>query len=583
MKPFSFRPNFRRTLLRPSLFQKLFFLLIAVVLLLSAGLAYLTFQVSKTQIETISSAFLQDNLQNNVRRLNFLYQETEAYSEKIIGNEKLQQLLRDSLSGAGMNEMQFISQMIPIVDELRGEYELSIYPLELERYPNYLRSAIGSNETEAPEWLPKALELEGKGFWQVEGSTQNGLEKVLFIRSIRSFPQLQTLAVMAIQVPVPSIQRLLISPNLYPNFRFAIRDERGRTILPMEERQPHESLNVRFSEEKNDIVVVDDEPYYRAIQQMDKIGWLVATVPVSDSIGPVNRVLRWSWLAVLIGTTSVSAILWIIVRRFTAPIAHVVDRMRKTRYGDLSPSMRYAGRHDEIGHLTRGYNVMVASIGDLIATVKKDAEVKRKLEMSMLVHQINPHFLYNTLDSIKWRAEIARDSVMSEMIASLVNLLRFALNGNEESTTVERELEHVKSYLRIEQLRRKDGFSTLFNVQPNVLQLPLLKLIVQPLAENAVKHGLSKLPHGKGKLLISVYAEDEDLAITIEDNGPGLRQSVDPGEEASETKGIGLYNVHRRLQMSFGENYGVQISNRRTGGCKVEIRHPILPRMGEKP
>ncbi|MDF2647676.1 MAG: histidine kinase, partial [Paenibacillus sp.] len=308
---------------------------------------------------------------------------------------------------------------------------------------------------------------------------------------------------------------------------------------------------------------------------------LVAAIPEKDLIGPVETIKRFSILLVLVSIGLISMLLALITNSFISPIKYVVGQMKKAQLGQLVPSGRYGERNDEIGQLARGYNSLIFSLEELLDTTKLMESEKSRTEMQMLIHQINPHFLYNTLDAIKWRADHVKEETIAEMVTSLSNLIRYSINNGEEFTTVEREVEHVKSYLSIESLRNHDTFQVIMNVQPRVLNVPILKLIIQPLVENSVRHGLNKLPTGQGKILVRVFIEGDELVCTVEDNGPGCSEEwqarmSSPDLPSGQTGGVGLYNVNRRLNIRFGTKYGVSLTNREHGGCKATIRHPLM-------
>src|SRR5690606_35787945 len=181
---------------------------------------------------------------------------------------------------------------------------------------------------------------------------------------------------------------------------------------------------------------------------------------------------------------------------------------------------------------------------------------------------INPHFLYNTLDSIKWKAQALQEPVIEEMVTRLAGMFRFSLSDGDGWTTVERELEHVKNYVAIEQLRNPGQFRVLFHVQPELLGERMLQLLLQPLVENAIRHGMGKRKAKNGKIILSAFkTEDGNMAVTVEDNGPGAHGSKPSG-------GIGMTNVERRLVLHFGEAYRLAVDST-DAGFKVTLRHPI--------
>jgi two-component system, sensor histidine kinase YesM len=537
-----------------TLFIKMFILLFLSVSVPVTILGAWYFNKSSEQIEHVTSALLMENLQQNRLRLEQFFRQAELHSESIIGSQKLEVL------DNGLEDRLFLSRSISLMNELKGNYELAIYPADETRYRTYSLLIQSGVKPPNQEWIQKAIQLKGKGFWYFENDT------FIFARMIRAMPDLRPLAVIQLSIPATLVNQQILSPAEYPNFQHYIVDGELETVLLAgQDRTLYRKQDFFFS----------DIP-------LANLPWkLAAGIPEKDLIGPVEMIKRFSVLLVLASIGLISMLLALITNSFITPIKYVVGQMKKVQLGQLVPSERYGERSDEIGQLARGYNSLIFGLQELLATTKQMESEKFRTEMQMLIHQINPHFLYNTLDAIKWRADYVKEETIAEMVTSLSNLIRYSINNGEEFTTVEREIEHVKSYLNIESLRNHDTFQVVMNVQPRALNVPILKLIIQPLVENSVRHGLSKLPSGQGKILIRVFIEGEELVCTVEDNGPGCSEEVQdrmalPSLPSEYAGGIGLYNVNRRLNIRFGSRYGVSLSNRVNGGCKATIRHPLM-------
>jgi two-component system, sensor histidine kinase YesM len=537
-----------------TLFVKMFILLFLSVSLPVTILGVWYFNKSSEQIEHVTSALLTENLQQNRLRIEQVFRRAELHSESIIASQKLEVL------ESALTDRAFLSRSISLMNELKGSYELTIYPADEARYITYSLLIQSGVKPPSPDWIQKAIQLRGKGFWYFENDT------FIFARMIRAMSDLRPLAVIQLSFPASQINQQIHSPVEYPNFQHYIVDEKLETVLLAgQDRSLYLKKGFFFSD-----ISLDDLPWK-----------LAAGIPEKDLIGPVEMIKRFSVLLVLTSIGLISMLLALITNSFISPIKYIVSQMKKVQIGQLVPSERYGERSDEIGQLARGYNSLIFGMQELLATTKQMESEKSRTEMQMLIHQINPHFLYNTLDAIKWRADHVKEETIAEMVTSLSNLIRYSINNGEEFTTVEREIEHVKSYLSIESLRNHDSFEVVMNIQPRALNLPILKLIIQPLVENSVRHGLSKLSSGQGKILIRVFIEGEDLICTVEDNGPSLSEKVlvrrdSPSLPSGQIGGVGLYNVDRRLNIRFGPKYGVSLANRVNGGCKATIRHPLM-------
>ena len=200
--------------------------------------------------------------------------------------------------------------------------------------------------------------------------------------------------------------------------------------------------------------------------------------------------------------------------------------------------------------------------------------------------QINPHFLYNTLDSIKWVAILQKANNAAEMITYLVRLLRISLNKGREYVSIREEIEHVKCYVEIQKFRYNDKFDIEVEIDESLMQYRIPKLILQPIIENSIFHGFKQMRQG-GKINIKGWSQEKDILFSIIDNGCGVEvNSVDrlldsnlQTNKGERLSGIGLNNVNERIKLIYGEKYGLKIENVDTGGTKVDV---LLPRLNEE-
>lgn len=264
---------------------------------------------------------------------------------------------------------------------------------------------------------------------------------------------------------------------------------------------------------------------------------------------------------------------------FSRPIMEIVLAMRKVRNGDFS--VRVQPRHsDELGELAYTFNVMTKDMDALVEQTKRDQRDLKSAEFNALIYQINPHFIYNTLDNVNMLARLSGETRMSVLITELSSLLRITLSGGQEVIAVKRELKHVGNYLRIMQLRNEDLFNYEIRCQEGLEEVQVLKVILQPLAENAIRHGFEYI-ESDGFLRVSALSRDGDLVLRVEDNGMGmdqydanrlmeeLEQDRAPGRDSG---GIGLRNVWHRLRIYYGENgFRMRFGPSELGGLMVEM------------
>ena len=233
----------------------------------------------------------------------------------------------------------------------------------------------------------------------------------------------------------------------------------------------------------------------------------------------------------------------------------------------------------EVTSLSNAFGHLVIRIQELMNKVRNEEIVLRKTELRALQAQINPHFLYNTLDSIAWMCEEGRTKDAVEMVNALARLFRISISKGHELISVEKEVEHAKSYLQIQKFRYKNQFQYSFEVQESCLHYYCNKITLQPIIENAIYHGLNRMID-EGFIEIRIFEDGDDVVFTVEDNGVGMTkeqcESILHKEVKGQTGGIGIKNVNDRVKIYFGEQYGMTIESELDEGTKVSIRMPKL-------
>ena len=267
----------------------------------------------------------------------------------------------------------------------------------------------------------------------------------------------------------------------------------------------------------------------------------------------------------------------------TAPMKKLDRAVKELEAGREAVDLKVDGPY-EVEHLSRSIQSMVSTMRHLMDDILQQEEQKRRSELDVLQSQINPHFLYNTLDSVIWMTENGRTEDAVVMLTSLARLFRISLSRGSNIITVAEELEHARHYLTIQKMRYKNKFSADLSAEDGVESLYTIKLIVQPILENAIYHGMD-YADGDGKICVQAFREGEDVVIEVADNGPGMPEEVverllDQGgayaAAGSRGSGIGLRNVHRRIQLTFGRAYGLSILSEPDDGTVVRIRLPAL-------
>lgn len=263
------------------------------------------------------------------------------------------------------------------------------------------------------------------------------------------------------------------------------------------------------------------------------------------------------------------------------PVKKLVTVTGQIAEGDFSAKAPITTR-DEISVLGHSVNDMSAKLEELVDTIKEDERRVRQTELRLLQEQINPHFLYNTLDTIVWLIESNRADEAEEMVMSLSSFFRLSLSQGREMVKVKDELKHIKSYLEIQQVRYKDILDYDIKADAQLNDCIIQKLTIQPIVENALYHGI-KYKRARGKILVEAALVHGNIVITVTDDGVGIEEDeLDKLREqinmpcAETEKGFGLANVNERIKMNFGTHYGIDITSEKGKGTKVTVTLPYI-------
>ena len=274
---------------------------------------------------------------------------------------------------------------------------------------------------------------------------------------------------------------------------------------------------------------------------------------------------------------------FLISARISDPILRLERSIRELDKGLANVEIEEGGCY-EVQRLSHAVASMVSTMRYLMDDIVRQEGQKRRSELEVLQSQINPHFLYNTLDSVIWMTESGQRQEAIQMVTSLARLFRISLSKGKSIIPLADELEHARHYMNIQQIRFKNRFTTEIQAKPGTEGLYTLKLIIQPLLENAVYHGMASA-EDDGIIRVTAYREGEDLLIDVEDNGLGMRPELaaslldeDRPEVRTKGSGIGVRNVHQRVGLTFGEGYGLAIFSEPDEGTLVRIRLPALDR-----
>lgn len=308
----------------------------------------------------------------------------------------------------------------------------------------------------------------------------------------------------------------------------------------------------------------------------------IGVFSLTETLTEVTALRHYSILIGLITLVLAVIVAFFFTASIAKPLSKLGSLMKKAEEGDLS--VRFNSKYnDEIGRLGNSFNHMIKEISNLIDMVYVEQQRKREAELITLQAQIKPHFLYNTLYTIQWMAQEHGAKDVVAILGALANLFRIGLSKGKEKISVHEEMEHVQSYLAIQKARYEDKLTYEVNFDEEILQYNVVKLILQPLVENAIYHGINGR-RGGGKITITGKVKEGKLYFSIVDNGIGIRpeklqsirQLLNNNHVESIKNGFGIFNVNERIRLSFGNEYGLVYSSVYEEGTMVEVWHPLL-------
>ena len=354
------------------------------------------------------------------------------------------------------------------------------------------------------------------------------------------------------------------------NYGFLLANASGETIYSYT-NLPEASLTTDMS---CDMLFNDDlTGYITETETLSNTGWNVFLYrPARFISSAASRITYIVWGMILLCIVLIFFVSILLSKVIVAPIETLSAGMRQVESGNYEVAI-YCDSKDEIGQLILSFQKMVETINNLINKVLFDQIQQQKYEIEILQSKINPHFLYNSLSLINSKAILSGQNDISQMARLLSTFYRTMLNKGQQITTIASELENTKSYISIQQMMHSNSFETIYDIDETVLGYEIPILLLQPLAENAILHGLDhrELP-GPAILSISCYQQNQDIIFKVMDNGCGMSETQCEQILNADSSGYGVKNVHQRIQLYYGTDYGLTFHSTPNMGTYVLVK-----------
>ncbi|MFD2331729.1 sensor histidine kinase [Cohnella sp. GCM10020058] len=435
---------------------------------------------------------------------------------------------------------------------------------DLPEIGEYMQAASKVKET---DWYQDALREKATGWHYRQGA---------FIAA-RQFPDLyihNNITVLYLKIDPQQVFGGFGNMSA-DGYGIAITDKRQHIVFSNRDGTGEKADTVeRIVSSGQGIAEIDKVKYIVIQKAITRPDWTLTYYIPSDEIAvDSSSIVKATVVVIAICLLILLVLVWLFSHTLVNPILRLNKKMREVERGDLQVAVGSASR-DEIGELTNRFGNMLGRINELIQEAYQNKIVQTEAELKALQSQINPHFLYNSLSIINWKSLQIDAQDISDMVTSLSRFYRTSLNKGSNVISVKDELDNIRSYIRIQLVMHDDSFDVEYDLDEEIYEYEMINLVLQPIVENAIEHGIDRIRAGRGRLRIAGKAEADKLIFTVEDNGPGMQAEVRDALLTTQTQGYGLKNVHDRLRLFFGEPYGVLIDSEPDRGTRMSVVIP---------
>ncbi|MBD0379018.1 cache domain-containing sensor histidine kinase [Paenibacillus sedimenti] len=566
------------------------FLLITISMAVSSCISLVGLQIAysmydqqiyekSSQVLNLSSAMIENEL-NKVERLTF----------SIMSDEQIQQNL--VIMNTSDNDYVRIQSRAKLVDRLvqyinSETYIIAAIITDLEGN-NYSSGNLTALSNERQSLIQKTADQGGGSLGWVFPDAQDF--SLIAARQIRSFNNLdiKKLGSLVLQVNLDKIVNVYAREAVTREGELLIVSE-GNLIYPrtVSLKTLINDGNPLNSAKGFRIIDQDGESYFVSHIHSDYLGWTYYnTLPFQEIFHTIILMKNWMIAIFMISFFLLVGFGMTVARSITRPIEGLITNMRGLQISDLENSDLHtiappSVQMDEVGLLQRTYRMMIVRIQELIKENYMKQLMIKETEFRSLQAQINPHFLYNTLESINWISKMNGQKQVSQMVEALGYLLRSSISLKQDIITLGEELQLVQHYITIQKVRFEERLDFRLEVPEALIGQLIPKLTLQPLLENAIKYAVEVMLE-PCTIRITGRETEDAVELFVEDNGPGIDQTyleqIMKGERQTKGTGIGLKNIDERIKLSFGDGYGIQVENRESGGTCVTIRIPLTKR-----
>ncbi len=582
-----------------SIKSKIMIAFIIINITLTSFFSYFAYWVASSIIEKNFIALTDRTISDSLNRIDMFLEKIDKYSLNLVLGTEMEKILTKGY-GENINYPRLFAEQVQNLTVIEGDLlAIHYFGVDGDVYHYPFTSNINSIRDLNQEGLVDTNRIEdSKIHWSgiypqtyYLSDSQQSLKIFSGIRSFKGSFQPGVKGILLIDVEEDKLFEFIKNISLGNSGQIYIINKEG-VIMTSSER---EKTSQKIDQSVFNIVNTGNAGYsYININGLKNVliydtsgrnGWKVAAaIPLKDVLYQTGSI---KIMAILVGIAVIalsSIISFLISTKITKPIREMTKLVKVVAKGNLD--VKYEARtNDELKDLSDGFNYMTSSLKELIDKVYIEEIQLKQAQLENLNAKINPHFLYNTLDTIYWMLVIAEQNEISNLVVALSDMLRYSISKSGDQVAVREELKQIENYLYIQKTRFKDRLEVEYMVEEAANECYIMKLLIQPIVENAIKHGL-EFQSQKGLIIIKVFEKEEEIIIRIIDNGKGMSEQevkniLNTADTSSLKKpGIGLNNVNERIKMFYGAKYGLTVESKLGEGTCVNINIPKVLRPG---
>lgn len=561
---------------------------IFAVVLIAVPVLAISITYSWTVKEIIRDKYTETAMQSVIEtgeKLNLMLDDVQEFSTVIISDSELLNILQNRHAFGAAEFGRVLRKFITSRDDIEVidlVLEDSYYTVgakrisQLERVDEHLAESSGQ-----PVWLPTKVE---------EIEILSGIFKKNYFtlaRKIVDYNTLRDYGYLFIDLEEVNLEQAYSGLVDNADTEVLICDDNGNIISHSNKAK----IGGSIKSEPYGAAVLGDAEGYNYIQyktDIDKVaiystirnnGWkIIKTVPTDYLYSELERIQKYFIFGGAVYCMAILIYILLFSIRFTEPMMKMMSVIKKAEQGDLTVRTEVRS-NDEVGQLGSSLNKMIAEMQVLINRLIEEEKEKKEVELEALHAQINPHFLYNTLNTIKWMAKIQGNSGVSKAITALVKLLRISTNLGREMISIREEIDYVMNYIVIQKLRFSKAINIEYNIDESCMDISVPKLILQPIVENSIIHGMEG-EQSDLNIVINGFIREERLVIELKDDGPGIEDEImqnilKNNSDRNKFSKVGLNNVNQRIKLYCGDEYGLKIESELGLGTRVTVTLPL--------